>query len=95
LVVGTSYSEHLIRELTQAGVFRNVSRFSYYRHPDADGIDWRRDVEFRRVVIFEQWQWSFLTVNTTEFLDDLALRDHRFARALREVDAATATTAPH
>jgi hypothetical protein len=64
-----------------------VSRYSYYRHRDADAINWRRDVEFRRVVILEQWQWSFLTVNTTEFLDDLAVRDHRFAKALRALDA--------
>jgi hypothetical protein len=45
------------------------------------------------VVVFEQWQWAYLTVNITEFVDDLAARVPRFARALDELDAAPAAPA--
>ncbi|HEY1535473.1 MAG TPA: hypothetical protein VGF76_15715, partial [Polyangiaceae bacterium] len=88
VIVGTSYSDHLTRELQQAGVFSDVYRLSYYRHTNADAIDWRHDISRRRVVVFEQWQWSYFTVNITEFVDDLAARVPRFARALQQVDAA-------
>jgi hypothetical protein len=36
------------------------------------------------VVVLEQWQWSYFTVNSMDFLDDVA-RAPRFAKALRQV----------
>jgi hypothetical protein len=47
------------------------------------------------VLLVPLGQWSFFTVNTTEFLDDLAVRDHRFAKALHEVDASSANAGLH
>ncbi|HKO53981.1 MAG TPA: hypothetical protein VJV79_40010 [Polyangiaceae bacterium] len=86
LIVGTSYSEHLARELRRAGVFRDVDRLSYYRHEDAPSVAWDR-VAARRIIIFEQWQWSYFTVNIMEFIDDLEAHAPGFARALQQVDA--------
>lgn len=82
LIVGTSYSQHLAHELTEAGVFRHVYRLPYYRHDRAPEIDWSRAAS-RQVVIFEQWEWSYFTANITEFVEDLALNDPRFASALQ------------
>ncbi len=87
-VVGTSFSEHLVRQLIQGRVFANVRRHSYYCHADVATIDWGRELASYQVVVFEQWQWSFLTVNLTEFLDDLSAHSPRFAEALRSVDSA-------
>ncbi len=92
LIVGTSYSDHLTRLLHQAGVFREVARLTYYRHANLADVDWRRNVAHRRVVIFEQCQWSYFTINITEFLDDMTARVPHFAKALREVDAMPATS---
>jgi len=87
LIVGTSFSEHLAHELQQARVFRDVYRFAYYRHDRAPELNWHR-ASSRPVVILEQWQWSYLTANVTEFIEDLAQNDPRFAQALREADTA-------
>ncbi|MEP7052503.1 MAG: hypothetical protein ABJB12_19200 [Pseudomonadota bacterium] len=92
-IVGTSYSDGLARELTQAGVFDKVKRSSYYRHSDVNKLDWKRLLNTHPVVIFEQWQWSYLTVNLTEFVDDLSTQSPRFAKALRQIDADDAASA--
>ncbi|HEX3851379.1 MAG TPA: hypothetical protein VHW01_10465 [Polyangiaceae bacterium] len=81
LVAGSSFSGHLIDELRQAGVFGDVNRFFYYRH--SRQIDWKHELAVRRVVVLEQWQWSYFTVNSMDFLDDIS-REPRFAKALRE-----------
>jgi len=86
LIVGTSYSDHLARELHQAGVFRDVYRLSYYRHARSAGVSWGR-VASRQIVIFEQWQWSYFTVNITEFIEDMTAHVPRFASALQQLDA--------
>ncbi|HEY3252766.1 MAG TPA: hypothetical protein VGJ91_02420 [Polyangiaceae bacterium] len=86
LIVGTSYSDHLARELLQAGVFRDVYRLSYYRRARSSGIAWGR-VASRQIIIFEQWQWSYFTVNITEFVEDMAVHVPRFAGALQQIDA--------
>ena len=93
LIVGTSFSEHLAYELRQARVFRDVKRVPYYRHAVAANIRWQHDV-LRRIVIFEQWQWSYLTINQTEFLEDLIAHSPRFAKAFRNADA-EAPDLPH
>jgi hypothetical protein len=82
LIIGTSFAEHLTRLLRQAGVFGDVNRRQYYRHNNAPGVRWDRELAGRKLVIFEQWQWSYLTVNLTDYLDDLAAHDPRFAAAL-------------
>ena len=92
-IVGTSYSEHLARELTQAGVFGKVKRNSYYRHADMPSLDWKHELNSHSVMIFEQWQWSYLTVNLTEFIDDLSAQSARFAKALQQIDADDAAAA--
>ena len=90
LIVGTSFSEHFSRELHQAGAFRNVKRVLYYRHSNVADLQWEREV-LRPVVIFEQWQWSYLTVNLTEFLADLVANSARFADAYRQADSEIAS----
>jgi hypothetical protein len=82
LIIGTSFSEHLVRILTQTGVFRDVTHRQYYRHNQARSVAWNRELAGRQLVIIEQWQWSYLTINVTDYLDDLAARDPRFAAAL-------------
>ena len=91
LVIGTSFSDHLRKLLIQGHVFRDVKTFRYYRHKDVDSTNWARQVAVRQAVIIEQWQWSYLTINATEFLDDLEARAPVFAEALHEVDAAAAS----
>ncbi|HYQ46145.1 MAG TPA: hypothetical protein VER11_29445 [Polyangiaceae bacterium] len=86
LFVGSSYSEHLAGQLHRAGVFRDVYRLMYYRHTSAAEVDWRRAGN-RQAVIFEQWQWSFFTVNIIEFIEDMTAHVPEFADALRRVDA--------
>ena len=93
LIVGTSYSDHLARELHEAGVFRDIYRLSYYRHASAATTDWHR-VSTRRIIIFEQWEWSYFTVNITEFIEDAAANVPRFADALKQVDAEPVPAAP-
>jgi hypothetical protein len=86
LFVGTSYSEHLAYQLQRAGVARDVLRLPYYRHPNAASVAWER-VASRQVVVFEQWQWSYFTVNITEFVEDMTAHVPRFAQALEQLDA--------
>jgi hypothetical protein len=93
LIVGTSYSDHLARELHDAGVFRDIYRLSYYRHANAATTDWHR-VSSRKIIIFEQWEWSYFTVNITDFIDDATANVPRFAAALKQIDAEAAPAAP-
>ncbi|HYP78000.1 MAG TPA: hypothetical protein VER12_18640 [Polyangiaceae bacterium] len=85
LFVGTSYSEHLVGQLQRAGVIRDVYRLMYYRHPTAAEVAWER-VADRKVIVFEQWQWSYFTVNITEFIDDMAAHVPSFASALQQLE---------
>jgi hypothetical protein len=71
LVIGTSFSQHLIDLLQRAGAIKNVKYFEYYRHPRASELDWRGDVAHRGLIVLEQSQGSSLTANTSEFVDDL------------------------
>ncbi|MEO8904679.1 MAG: hypothetical protein ABI488_19865 [Polyangiaceae bacterium] len=89
-VVGTSFSGMLITELSQAGAFGEVRREWYYRHTGRGSIKWTHELNAHQVVILEQWQWSFLTANVMEFLDDLTANAPRFAKALRRVDKESA-----
>jgi len=82
LIVGTSFSRHLIGILQAAGVLREAEHLAYYRHSDRRALRWRRLLRGKKLVIFEQWQWSFITANVSEFLDDLEQNDRRFAAAL-------------
>jgi hypothetical protein len=86
--VGTSFSEILVAPLLQANAIRNVRRYEYYRHKDVRKVRWARELKGRSLVVFEQWQWSYLTVNLTDYLDDLLAHDPRFAAAYAEPDAA-------
>lgn len=88
LFVGTSYSEHLIEQLHRAGVFGNVYWLKYHRHATASQVDWTR-VANRKVILIEQWQWSYFTANSIEFIEDMAARVPAFAEALQRVDADT------
>ncbi len=83
LVNGTSFSAHLIRLLSQAGVMGNVVRTSYFRTDQTGAFDWSRVLQ-SKLIIFEQSQWSFVTVNVTDFLDALERRVPQFAEALKE-----------
>ena len=71
LVVGTSFSAHLIWALQAARVMKQVRRISYYRHTDSKGMNWQGDVAHRGLIVLEQSQSSFLTINSSEFVDDL------------------------
>ena len=87
LVMGTSFSDHLVRLLTQAHAIRNVGYFEYYRHANARRFNFKREFDKRQLVIFDQWQASRLTVNVTEFVDDLERRDPRFRAAMQAAAA--------
>ena len=86
LLVGSSYSGFLVEQLHRALVFGDEYYLMYYRHTTADKVDWGR-VADRQVVIFEQWQWSYFTINVSEFVEDMTARVPDFAAALRQVDA--------
>jgi hypothetical protein len=86
LLVGTSYSGQLADQLERASVARDAYHLMYYRHARVAGVSWNR-ISSRQLVIFEQWQWSYFTVNITEFIEDMTARVPRFARALERVDA--------
>jgi len=85
LFVGSSYSAHLAEELHRARVFRDVYHLMYYRHATVEDVDWG-SIAHRQAVIFEQWQWSYFTVNVSEFVEDMTARVPDFAAALRQVD---------
>jgi hypothetical protein len=78
----------LLRALTEADAVGNVERLSYYRHSNQRRTNWKRLMRRRNLVIFEQCQWSFLTANLTEFLDDLRRHDHDFAAAMKAAERA-------
>jgi len=82
LFIGTSFSHQLVYTLKNARVIGNVKQLFYYRHKDSPHMNWNSLLRGRKLVIFEQWQWSFLTANLSEFLDDLQLYDPRFAAAM-------------
>ena len=71
LVVGTSFSSHLIDLLRRASAVKSVRYLEYYRHTNASGIDWQGDVAQRSLIVLEQSQGSSLTANSSEFVDDL------------------------
>lgn len=89
-VVGTSFSEMLIESLQSARAIGSVKRHVYYRHQNARSIKWERELKAAKVVILEQCQWSFMTANNSEFLDDLEKHAPSFAAALQRVDAESA-----
>ena len=63
LIVGTSFVQSTSRgSCTRAGVFHNVKRVLYYRHSNVADVQWEREA-LQPVVIFEQWQWSYLTAS--------------------------------
>jgi hypothetical protein len=93
-IVGTSFSGMLISELQQAHAVGEVRREWYYRHAGRRAINWTHELNAHRLVILEQWQWSFLTANVTEFLDDLATGAPRFAKALRRVNKDSSAAPP-
>jgi hypothetical protein len=84
LIVGTSFSAQIIRALTGAGAVDDVERLVYYRHTDARKAKWSRMLRAKHLVIFEQWQWAYITANISEFMDDLEANDPRYAAALAE-----------
>jgi hypothetical protein len=83
LIVGTSFSSHIIEALTTAGVLDDIERLTYYRHGFARKTKWSRLLRAKHVVIFEQWQWAYVTANISEFMDDLERNDSRYAAALQ------------
>jgi SGNH hydrolase-like domain, acetyltransferase AlgX len=88
LIVGTSFSSHLIRALGDARVLGDdVERFTYYRTSQSRRVKWKRVLHDKNLVIFEQWQWAYLTINLTEFVDDLRRHDERFDAAFRRAEA--------
>jgi hypothetical protein len=83
LVIGSSFSSHLVRLMNEAHVIRDVNYIEYYRHARSGRINWKRELETRQLVIFEQWQASRMTSNLSEFLDDLEFRSPRFRHAMQ------------
>jgi hypothetical protein len=71
LVIGTSFSEHLVDNLSRARVIKKVERITYYRHAKDVDLSFQHDVARRGLVILEQSQAPFLTINVCEFVDDL------------------------
>jgi hypothetical protein len=83
VVIGTSFAGRLIEILTGAGVVRGVTRAMYFRSDQAARFDWSKVLR-ARLVVLEQSQGPFVTVNLTEFLGELERRVPEFAAALAE-----------
>ena len=87
LIIGTSYSTALEALLRTSGVAKRVKRAAYYRYFNQGGVALEKDLRKTRLVIFEQWQWSYLTINIKEFLDEAERRVPAFTSELhRQVD---------
>jgi hypothetical protein len=87
LINGTSFSDHLIRLLRHAGVFRDVRYLQYFRQ-SRSRVNLKRNLKPGSLVIFEQWQASRLTVNITEFIAELERQSPPFRRAMRRASKA-------
>ncbi|MGC4091007.1 MAG: hypothetical protein QM756_24660 [Polyangiaceae bacterium] len=85
LIIGTSYSNPLKRFIARSGLGRSRSA-AYYRSFHRNGLRLPDDFAGQKLVIFEQWQWSYLTVNIQEFLDDMERETPEFAEAMRRTD---------
>ncbi len=83
LVIGSSFSSHLVRLMKRARMVRDVNYIEYYRRVPPSHINWKREPDTRQLVIFEQWQASRMDNNLAEFLDDLEFHSTRFRDAMQ------------
>lgn len=83
LFIGTSFSRQLTRLIRAGRAARAVQYIPYYRVSNRAGLVLPRDIQGRRLVVMEQWQWAYLTINNSEFIDTLEREVPGFTELMR------------